>query len=205
VSTAQPRQSRSDYGDLADRILDAAGRLMLSAGARKLSLSDVATLAGVSRPTIYRYFASKEDLIDALGAQVRRRFDAAMERATGGVTGLARLEAAVDVVVTFLEDQPPGRQLDLDPGFAHEQMARALPMITERLTGVLQQCAREDGFDAAASARDLAGAVARVALSHYIVPDTDPAAGRRQIRAAAGLPNGRSKTSSSEAMHRRTR
>ena len=64
---AEPRQSRSDYGDLADRILDAAGRLVLSMGARKLSLSDVATLAGVSRPTIYRYFASKEDLIEALG------------------------------------------------------------------------------------------------------------------------------------------
>jgi AcrR family transcriptional regulator len=198
VSTAQPRQSRSDYGDLADRILDAAGRLVLSAGARKLSLSDVATLAGVSRPTIYRYFASKEDLVDALGAQVRRRFDAAMERAMCGVTGLQRWAAAVDVVVTFLEDQPPGRQLDLDPGFAHEQMARALPMITERLMVVLQRCAREDGFDAAPNARDLAGAVARVALSHYIFPDAGPAAGRRQIRAAAGLPYGRSRMSGSE-------
>jgi AcrR family transcriptional regulator len=203
VSTAQPRESRSDYGDLADRILDAAGRLLLSVGARKFSLSDVATLAGVSRPTIYRYFVSKEDLIDSLGRQVVRRFDAAMERAMCGVTGLARWEAAVDVVVTFLEDQPPGRQLDLDPGFAHEQMAQALPMITERLMVVLQQCAREDGFDAALSARGLAGAVARVALSHYIFPDTDPTAGRRQIRAAAGLPDGRA--SGSDFKIRRTR
>ncbi len=198
---AEPRESRSDYGDLADRILDAAGRLVLSVGARKLSLSDVATLAGVSRPTIYRYFASKEDLIDALGRQVVRRFDAAMQRAMCGVTGLTRWEAAVDVVVTFLEDQPPGRQLDLDPGFAHEQMAQALPMISERLMVVLQQCAREDGFDAAPSARGLAGAVARVALSHYIFPDTDPTAGHRQIRAAAGLPDGRA----SDFKLRRTR
>ncbi len=121
------------------------------------------------------------------------------------VIGVARWEAAVDVVVTFMEDQPPGRQLDLDPGFAHEQMARALPMITERLMVVLQQCAREDGFDAAPNARDLAGAVARVALSHYIFPDTDPAAGRRQIRAAAGLPDGRSRMSGSELKPRRTR
>jgi AcrR family transcriptional regulator len=203
VPIAEPHQSRSDYGDLADRILDAAGRLVLSVGARKLSLSDVATLAGVSRPTIYRYFVSKEDLIDALGAQVRRRFDAAMERAMNGVTGLARWEAAVDVVVTFMEDQPSGRQLDLDPGFAHEQMARALPMITEKLMVVLQQCAREGGFDAAASDRDLSGAVARVTLSHYIFPDNDAAAGRRQIRAAAGLAAGR--TSRSEFKPRRTR
>lgn len=180
--------STSEHGDLADRILDATRRLLVTAGARKLSLSDVATLAGVSRPTIYRYFASKEDLIDALGAQERRRFDAAMERAMTGVTGVARLEAAVDVVVSFVADQPPGRQLDLDPGFALEQMAQALPMITKGLTAVVQQCARENGIDAAVSARGLAGAIARVALSHYLFPDTDPTAMRRQIRAAAGLP-----------------
>jgi AcrR family transcriptional regulator len=202
VPIAEPRQFHSDHGDLADRILDAAGRLVLSMGARKLSLSDVATLAGVSRPTIYRYFVSKEELIDALGARVRRRFDAAMERAMEGVTGLARWEAAVDVVVTFLEDQPPGRQLDLNPGFAHGQMAGALPMITEKLMVVLQQCVREDGFDSTMSTRDLAGAVARVALSHYIFPDADPTAGRREIRAAAGLSAGR--TSRSDMKTRRT-
>jgi AcrR family transcriptional regulator len=178
----------SDHGDLADRILDATRRLLVTVGARKLSLSDVATLAGVSRPTIYRYFASKEDLIDALGAQERRRFDAAMERAMTGVTGVARLEAAVDVMVSFVADQPPGRQLDLDPGFALEQMAQALPMITKGLTAVVQRCARENGIDAAVSARGLAGAIARVALSHYLFPDTDSTAMRRQIRAAAGLP-----------------
>lgn len=178
----------SDHGDLADRILDATRRLLVTAGARKLSLSDVASLAGVSRPTIYRYFASKEDLIDALGAQERRRFDAAMDRAMTGVAGVARLEAAVDVVVSFVADQPPGRQLDLDPRFALEQMGQALPMITKGLTAVVQQCARENGIDAAVSARGLAGAIARVALSHYLFPDTDSTAMRRQIRAAAGLP-----------------
>ena len=188
MSIVDPRRSSSDHGDLADRILDAARRLLLTTGARKMSLSDVATLAGVSRPTIYRYFVSKEDLIDALGAQERRRFDAAMERAMRGVDGVVRLEAAVDVVVSFVEDQPPGRQLDLDPGFALEQMTQALPMITGRLTAVVQQCAREDGVDGAVSARGLAGAIARVATSHYMFPDADSTAVRRQIRAAAGLP-----------------
>jgi AcrR family transcriptional regulator len=188
VNSSVRQGSTADYGDLADRILDATRRLLVTAGARRLSMSDVATLAGVSRPTIYRYFASKEDLIDALGAQERRRFDAAMELAMAGVTGVARLEAAVDVVVSFVEDQPPGRQLDLDPGFALEQMAQALPMISERLVTILQQCAREDGIGGAVSARCLAGAIARVALSHYMFPDADATAVRRQVRAAAGLP-----------------
>ncbi len=188
MSTAEPHRLSSDHGDLGDRILDAARRLIFRTGARKLSLSDVATVAGVSRPTIYRYFVSKEELIAALGKHEVRRFHAAMERAISGVVGLARLEAAVDVVATFVEEQPPGRSLDLEPGFAHEQMAQALPMMTEALTVVLRQCAREDGFDPAVAPHDLAGSIARTALSHYIFPDPDPAAARRQIRAAAGLP-----------------
>jgi hypothetical protein len=36
-------------------------------------------------------------------------------------------------------------------------------------------------------AGDLASAAARTALSHYIFPDADGAAKRREIRAAAGL------------------
>ena len=90
MSIAEPRGFGSARGDLADRILEAARRLVVRTGARKLSLSDVATLAGVSRPTIYRYFVSKEDLIDALGTHERRRFDAAMEQAMSGVTGVSK-------------------------------------------------------------------------------------------------------------------
>ena len=187
MSIAEPRSSGSDHGGLADRILDAAQRLVFRTGARKLSLSDVASLAGVSRPTIYRYFVSKEALIDAMGKRERRRFNAAMDKATSGVVGVARLEAAVDVIATFVEAQPPGRLLDLEPGFAHEQMAQALPMLAEGLVGVLQRCAREGAFATAVDPRDLAGAIARTALSHYIFSDADRSAARREIRSAAGL------------------
>ena len=188
MSIAEPRRSGSDHRDLGDRILDAARRLIFRTGARKLSLSDVATLAGVSRPTVYRYFVSKEELIDALGKHEVRRFHSAMETAISGVTGTARLAAAADVVATFVEEQPPGRSLDLEPAFAHEQMAQALPMMTEALMVVLQRCAHEDRFDPEVAPRDIAGTIARTALSHYIFPDPDPVAARRQIRAAAGLP-----------------
>ncbi len=187
MSIAASPKSGSDHGDLSDRILDAAQRLVFRTGARKMSLSDVATLARVSRPTIYRYFVSKEELIDALGKRERRRFGAAMDKATSGVVGIARLEAAVDVVATFVEDQPPGRLLDLEPGFAHEQMAQALPMLTEVLMVILRRWAREDASAPPVNPGDLAGAIARTALSHYIFPDTDRTAARRQIRAAAGL------------------
>jgi AcrR family transcriptional regulator len=170
--------------DPADRILDAAQRLVLQSGARRLSLTQVAKLAGVARPTLYRYFVSKDELIDALGKREYRRFNTAMSAALSGRSGVERLEAAIDLVVAFLQVQPPRHLVDLEPGFVNEQMARVLPMVTAVLDGSVYS----DGLPAVAAPRDLAGALARTALSHYIFPDSDPAAARRHIRAAAGLP-----------------
>ena len=47
------------------RILAATAEVLGRNGKTKLSLSEVATQAGVSRPTLYRWFASKEELLSA--------------------------------------------------------------------------------------------------------------------------------------------
>ena len=162
----------------------------MQTGARRLSLTEVATLAGVSRPTLYRYFTSKEELIDALGKREYRRFNAAMAAAVANTTGVARLEAAIEVAAAFLQDQPPRDLIDLDPGFVNEQVARVLPMMTAALTEVLTLGLDEDVIPGGADPVHLAAAVARTALSHYVFPDLDPAAARLQMRAAAGLNSG---------------
>jgi len=110
-----------------------------------------------------------------------------MEAGVSGVRGPARIEAAIDVVADFLADQPPRHLVDLEPGFAHEQMTQVLPILTDALVGVFELCVREDGYQLAAAPRDIAGAIARTAFSHYVFPENDTAATRRQIRAAAGL------------------
>ena len=171
-------------------MLDAAQRLVMQTGARRLSLTEVATLAGVSRPTIYRYFTSKEELIEALGKREYRRFNSAMAAAVANVTGVERLEASIEVAAAFLQDQPPCDLLDLDPGFVNEEVARVLPMMTAALTEVLTLGVDENVISGGADPADLAAAIARTALSHHIFPDPDPTAARRQMRAAAGLGNG---------------
>ena len=162
----------------------------MQTGARRLSLTEVATLAGVSRPTLYRYFTSKEELIDALGKREYRRFNAAMAAAVANTTGVARLEAAIEVAAAFLQDQPPRDLIDLDPGFVNEQVARVLPMMTAALTEVLTLGLDENVIPGGADPAHLAAAIARTALSHYVFPDPDPAAARLQMRAAAGLNSG---------------
>ena len=48
-----------------ERILAATAEVLGSNGITKLSLSDVAAQAGLSRPTLYRWFGSKQELMDA--------------------------------------------------------------------------------------------------------------------------------------------
>ena len=103
----------------------------MQTGTRRLSLTEVATLAGVSRPTLYRYFVSKEELVEALGKREYRRFKSIMSTAIVGTNGTARFEAAIDVAADFLQDQPPRHVIDLDPGFVNDEVARILPMLTE--------------------------------------------------------------------------
>ena len=50
----------------ADRILDAASKLIVHYGYDKTTVSDIAREAGVSKGAIYLHWASKDDLFEAL-------------------------------------------------------------------------------------------------------------------------------------------
>lgn len=70
---ASQRKSEQGQGDerskreqRADRILDAAGELMLRWGYNKTTIDDIARLAGVAKGTIYLHWKTREDLFWAL-------------------------------------------------------------------------------------------------------------------------------------------
>ncbi|MER7080563.1 transcriptional regulator, TetR family [Saccharopolyspora kobensis] len=50
----------------ADRILDAAGELMIRLGYRKVTIEDVARQAGVGKGTVYLHWRTKEQLFESL-------------------------------------------------------------------------------------------------------------------------------------------
>src|SRR3982751_3761331 len=63
----------------ADTILAAAQRSIRRRGPQKLSLSAVAEEAGVSRPTVYRWFPTKTLLLAAITAYEVEQFDAGLQ------------------------------------------------------------------------------------------------------------------------------
>ena len=79
ISNAKPtsREYRSELRaqqaeDTRSRILDAATRVMAD-GFASVSIPNVAREAGVSVPTVYRHFKTKQDLLDALYPHALRR------------------------------------------------------------------------------------------------------------------------------------
>jgi AcrR family transcriptional regulator len=86
VMPANDVKSSPRFDRTSTAILDAAARVLSEQGAGA-NLAAVADAAGVSRATLYRYYANREALLDALVADALsgiagRLADAALERAT---------------------------------------------------------------------------------------------------------------------------
>lgn len=81
--------------DTRDALLDATLEAVADLGLAKLSLGDVATRAGVSRQTLYRYFRDRDDLVGATILREEEAFVAGVRAAVAPHPGLREaLEAA---------------------------------------------------------------------------------------------------------------
>ena len=58
--------SKTNTDDRAEAILEAAQSLIADYGVEKVSMAELALATGLSRPAIYQYFASKEDVLAEL-------------------------------------------------------------------------------------------------------------------------------------------
>ena len=61
------------HGNLREALVKAGMRAVADAGIDKLSLRDVARRAGVTAPAVYRHFADKDALVDAIAAECADR------------------------------------------------------------------------------------------------------------------------------------
>src|SRR5690606_14408076 len=159
------------------RILEATAEVLSRAGKRKLSLSEVALQAGVSRPTLYRWFASKEDLLDAFGAYERQLFDTGISKATAGLRGNEKLDAALRFIVEYQHSYSGVRLVDIEPEVVIAQLSQVIPVMRARLQRLLP------GANGAAKA----ATAIRVAVSHYIVRSDDDDQFLAQLRHAVGI------------------
>jgi AcrR family transcriptional regulator len=178
----------------SELILAAARRTIRARGPEKLTLSAVAAEAGVSRPTLYRWFPTKSLLLGAITAYEVEQFDI-------GLQALAerhrdpgrRLDAALRYLVTYLEETIGSDSIHADTEFSLQGLADSLPPHVASLARVLGDALDEvPTVRAGAVTREQAAEIfLRVAYSQYLVPDRDPERLLATLRAFAGLPRRR--------------
>jgi AcrR family transcriptional regulator len=91
--------------DARERILAAAERCIDRHGIRKTTMDDVACEVGLSRPSVYRYFADRDDLLIEL---ITRHARALLDRARKSVARQSGL--ADQIVETILYTAEHGRR-----------------------------------------------------------------------------------------------
>lgn len=158
-----------------DRILAATAEVLGRNGMTKLSLSEVAAQAQVSRPTLYRWFASKRELLDAFVVWERQFYEEAVSAAVDGLPPAERLDAALRVIVDKQRSYPGLRMVDIEPEQVIRRLSRVIPLMRQRL---LRLATGTDAEIAVATA-------VRVAVAHYLVRSDDEDDFLAQMRWAA--------------------
>jgi AcrR family transcriptional regulator len=159
------------------RILAATAEVLGRNGKTKLSLSEVAAQAGVSRPTLYRWFASKEELLSAFSSYERQVFESGLIEATAGLKGAEKLDAVLRFIVEYQHSYSGVRMIDVEPEHVIAQVGGVIPEMREGLQRHLP------GPNAAVKA----ATVIRIAISHYIVRSDDADDFLAQLRHAVGI------------------
>lgn len=162
---------------MRERILRATFLVLCRHGYVKLNLSDVAAQAGISRPTLYKFFASKDHLLTAFSQYEMCLLSVALDRAIGGHTGRERVDALLQFLVDFYGSYEMRGLVEIEPGLVLGQMSRTLPALVELIAPVLA--------GQVADPEVVAMTLVRLSVCHYLVPGYDDGRLLDQLRAAA--------------------
>jgi AcrR family transcriptional regulator len=122
-----------------ERILQAALRVVSRRGVRYLSMAEVSEAAEVSRTTLYRYFATKEKLLDGVAAYDWQRFSDGLDKALAATTsGPERTRILLDYAVGYINDHPARELTESEPGFVIDYLRVMQPAVEEMLLGHLE-------------------------------------------------------------------
>jgi AcrR family transcriptional regulator len=179
----------ADPANTSQLILEAARRIA-ARGPVKLTLSAVAEEAGVSRPTLYRWYPTKTILLAALAGYEVELFDRGLKAAIEPQrTAERRLDAALRYLVRYLDDSLGASAVSADADFALQSLADSLEphvLSLAALLGDSLECvpAVSSGAISRGQAAEL---FLRVAYSHYLVPHRNSEELLIILRGFAGL------------------
>jgi len=158
-------------------ILDAAVSEMTRVGLRKLSLVEVAKVAGVARQTVYRYFRDRDELIAAV---VSRDVDATLADARAVLEGVDDLREALRIgIATVLRSAREHPMLDAmlasEPAVVITFLSSPLSPVLRVARPVLEELvAIRLPTVPVGRMRIFADVVARILVSYTVMPPDQP-------------------------------
>ena len=173
-----------------ESILEAARLAMAERGPGKLTLSAVANAAGISRPTLYRWFPTKDDLLAALSAYEEERFDVGLQQVIAAHRApRRRLDAALRYLMNYLDESMMPDPIGVDPEYALKSIAVSLGPHIEILAGLLGDAMLEVPAvrSRALTPEQASEMFLRMAYSHYLVPHADSEVLLAMMRDFAGI------------------
>jgi AcrR family transcriptional regulator len=168
---------------LRETVIDAVDDLVRSRGWSATTMSDVAAAAGVSRQTLYNEFGSRPALVEAY---VTREIEALIAQVTDAVRANAddahrALRIAFDLFLELASDEPVVQVIvnDAEGGELHQLLTGlGRAVAAERIAHLIPEVWPQVG---AADARLLAESLARLAISHALLPSEEPAVTARGV------------------------
>lgn len=161
-----------------ERILDGARQALARHGLGKLGMSDVCECAGVSRGTLYRYFATRDELLLDLSHWEAERFrERLLEAMQQAPEDEGRLRLMFEAATRHVQEDPAlQRLLESDGarvlqgirqqyGAIRQQLRVPLAPILERTAPVRSGQVSVD---------QLVDWLTRILISIYLFPGTDP-------------------------------
>ncbi|QRN79163.1 MAG: TetR/AcrR family transcriptional regulator [Nocardiopsis sp. BM-2018] len=134
-----------------DRIMDAVEGLTRTQGIDRISMTDVANAAGITRTALYNYFPDKPALLLAFTEQVNSAFVERYKRELpSGVSAARRLSAFVRLQLEGLlaHPHPPAAELGASLGpDAYQALAAHVAPMQRLLTEIVEEGAVSGEFD----------------------------------------------------------
>lgn len=164
----------------ANRILDVAADMFLTHGVAPVNMNQIATAAGCSRATLYRYFTSRGDLHMAY---VEREARALSKKIADRVQGIAKLDGQVTEAILAAVD---GVRTDpvLRTWFVPESaaLAGAIGASSELVNRIAVAFVHGETPDHGAESNLQGRFMVRIILSLLMTPGTDAAEERELVR-----------------------
>jgi AcrR family transcriptional regulator len=159
------------------KIFNGALRALARQGPKKLAMSDIATEAGVSGGTLYRYFRNKEELLESLGDHFVMRLRGILQsEITEHPDPADRLRVVLDVMLRYWQENPATVQLgQLEPGFVIDYIKHVTPQLSDVLREELEPALADSPAIrlGLATHEEIVDLVVRMAFSHYFMPAKD--------------------------------